>query len=409
MDRRKTILLYAALAAFSLAFVAAGNAITSRGAKLLSGQTADGIKTSVVRVVEIKDVKETTQPMGGDSYFTLTEIVYNAKALRGEREGEIITATQTYDTISSLVPTPVRAGDVVFVYAYPDGSVSTGSHLRLPTLIAAFAAFALLFVLFARFKGASSLFALLMSVLSVFFVFVPAVLSGRNVYFWALVICVYTVAITPFFVGGFNAKSVSAALGCLGGVAVAAALTAALNSLMRITGAADEDAMYVALILDKPIDLRAVVFAAILIGALGAALDVSMSIASAVSEMSDKSPDATASQLARSGMNVGRDIIGTQISTLVLAYIGGSLSVVLLLIAYQNTTLELMNLEIVIIELLQSLVGAFTILFVIPATALVSARLLAGGNPKPRKRARGDSQAPRRGSQSDTGEFYIGH
>lgn len=379
MKSRRNVILYAALTLASVIFIALGNAVTSRGAELFTAQTASVAQTDVAAVREITDIKQTTNQISDTATFTVTEISYEAEVLLGERRGKRLSVTQTYDNMSALTPTPVRVGDIYFIYTYADGSVATGNLIRLTMLLPAFAVFVLLFILFARLKGASSLFALLMSVLSIFLVFVPAILSGRNVYLWALVICVYTVAITPFFVGGFNRKSLAAALGCLGGVAVAAALTALLNSLMRITGAADEEAMYVALILENPIDLRAVTFAAILIGALGAALDVSMSIASAVSEMKQSSPDAPASQLARSGMSVGRDIIGTQISTLVLAYIGGSLSVVLLLIAYQNSVFELLNLELVIIELLQSLVGAFTILFVIPATALVSARLLSGG------------------------------
>ena len=379
MNKRRNFLLYCALTLASIAFIALGNLITSKGAKLFTGQTASVAETNVAVIREITDTKETTTQISDTAFFTVTEISYEAEVLFGERAGERLSATQTYDNMGSVVPAPVSVGDIYFLYTYADGSVLTGNLVRLTVLLPAFAVFALLFILFARFRGASSLFALLMSVLSIFLVFVPAILSGRSVYLWALIICVYTVAITPFFVGGFNRKSLSAALGCLGGVGVAAALTALLNSLMRITGAGDDESMYVALILENPIDLRAVTFAAILIGALGAALDVSMSIASAVAEMKLSSPDAGSSQLARSGMNVGRDIIGTQISTLVLAYIGGSLSVVLLLIAYQNSVFELLNLELVIIELLQSLVGAFTILFVIPATALVSARLLSGG------------------------------
>ncbi|MDO4566666.1 MAG: YibE/F family protein, partial [Oscillospiraceae bacterium] len=189
------------------------------------------------------------------------------------------------------------------------------------------------------------------------------------------------------------------------------------NSLMRITGAVDEDAMYVVLILSEPIDLKAVTFAAILIGALGAALDVSMSIASAVSEISEGEAGASRGQLAQSGLKVGRDIIGTQISTLVLAYIGGSLSAVLLLIAYQSSVFELLNLELVIIELLQSLVGAFTILFTIPATALVSAALLSREAKRPQNGERetaGEKRlyhAPRSVSRPERGEgeFKIGH
>lgn len=371
-------LAFVLLAIASAAFIIICNGVTTKGAVLFSAQTSEGISRNVVRVDEITGIDEKVTDLGGGTTFTTTVISYKGLILFGERFGDTISATQSYDTMTTRRPVPVEPGDVVFVYEAPpeQGGTFTGSFVRLTVLIPAFIVFLILLVVYARFKGVCSILALGFTIFSVFFVFVPAILSGRNIYFWSLMICAYSIVITPLFVGGFNKKSLSAALGCAGGVAVAAGLTAALDSLMKITGSVDDDSQMVEFILEEPIDLRAVVFASILIGALGAALDVSMSIASSVSETREMNPGIEKSELLSFGMNVGRDIIGTQISTLVLAYIGGSLSVVLLLIAYQSTLFDLLNIEMVVIELLQGLIGAFTILFTIPATALVSSLLL---------------------------------
>ncbi len=403
MREKRTIWYYAALLLASVLFIVVGNRISSQGARMFLGQTGAATERLVVRVERILDTQETRLEYGGQA-MTQTETRYTASVLAGARKGEQIEAVQVQDTMSGRRLTPVAPGDWVFVYLTPgtDATYYTGEFVRLRILLPVAVVFVLLLVVFARAKGLASVLALGLSVLAIFLVFIPAILSGRNVYFWAILICLYSIGITPFFIGGFNKKSAASALGCVGGVAVAGALTALLNGWMKITGAVDEDAMMVSFILEEPIDLRAITFAAILIGALGATIDVSMSIASAMYEMTELTPGVGMRRLTAYGMSVGRDIIGAQISTLVLAYIGGSLSVVLLLVAYQGSVFELLNLESVIIELLQALIGSFTILFTIPATAAVCGAMFGA------KAAAGQSRRRYSAKQAEQ-PFRIGH
>ena len=122
-----------------------------------------------------------------------------------------------------------------------------------------------------------------------------------------------------------------------------------------------------------PIDLKAIIFAAILIGALGAIMDVSMSISSSLWEVKEKSGATSFNTLFRSGMNIGRDVMGTMANTLILAYIGSSLSIVLLLSAYSTSLIYLLNREMIVVEILQALVGSFGILFAMPLTSFICA------------------------------------
>ena len=227
--------------------------------------------------------------------------------------------------------------------------------------------------MFAGIKGIATALALGFTIAAVFFVFVPAILSGFNIYLSTIFVCLFSMVITPLYVGGFNRKSVASMIGSISGVALAAVLSVFMNSLMKITGFASEEDMYVVALLGEPIDMRAIVFAATLIGALGSTLDVSMSIATSVWEVADGKRKTTFKELLLAGFHIGKDILGTQISTLILAYIGSSLSTVLLLFAYQSSMLDLLNLEVVIIQLLDMLIGASTILLTIPFTALISA------------------------------------
>ena len=123
---------------------------------------------------------------------------------------------------------------------------------------------------------------------------------------------------------------------------------------------------------DTVIDLRGVIFAAIVIGALGATMDVAMSIASSLDEILYHKPDIRDWELMRSGLNIGRDIMGTMANTLVLAYVGSSLHMILLLLAYNNDIGSIINRETIAVELLQSVAGSIGILLTVPSTAAVT-------------------------------------
>ena len=153
----------------------------------------------------------------------------------------------------------------------------------------------------------------------------------------------------------------------------AGVITVAANTVCQLTGLTTEDSMYLLFLnSEKPIDLRAIIFAAIILGAVGAIMDVSMSLSSSLAEMKEQAGNMSAAQITRSGMVVGRDIMGTMANTLILAYIGSSLSVTLLLAAYNSSTpLLLFNSEMILVELLQAVAGSLGILLTIPLTSLV--------------------------------------
>ncbi len=384
-------LWYVLLFVFAALFIVVGYKIASTDSIMFTGQTGARLNTHIVRVDLILDKTEDKTTFGGELEMVETKIKYSCTVLFGENKGESFIAYQSYDNLTSRLPTPVRQGDWIIVYQQEgmgDEYVS-GDIVRIRTVILVAAVFFLLLMIFGKLKGVATVVALGFSVLSIFLVFIPSILAGDNIYVSAIVICIYTIIITPFFIGGFNKKSVASALGSIGGVALAGVLSFALNSFMRITGAVDDETMAVAFIREPAIDLQAIVFAAMLIGALGACLDVSMSISASIYEMKELSQKDGFGELFSSGIKIGWDIMGTQISTLVLAYIGSSLSVVLLLVAYQNSLIEMLNREVVIIELLQSFIGCFTILFTIPMTAFISAAMFSrNGKHKKKRRIR---------------------
>jgi len=143
--------------------------------------------------------------------------------------------------------------------------------------------------------------------------------------------------------------------------------------MAKLTGFGDDESQMLMYIPQNvTFDFRGLLFAGILIGTMGATMDVGMSIASAMHEIKENSPNIKTSALFRAGMNVGRDAMATMSNTLILAYAGGSLHMMLLLMAYQTPFTHIINWDMIASEILRSLAGSIGIIFAIPITALAS-------------------------------------
>ena len=145
-----------------------------------------------------------------------------------------------------------------------------------------------------------------------------------------------------------------------------------MDNIIKLTGYVDENSVYLVYLNEEnPIDLKAIIFSSIIIGAIGAIMDVAVDISVALKEIADKVKDSSFHSIVKSGLTIGRDILGTMSTTLILAYIGSSLSVVLLLVAYNSSLTYLFNREMIVVEILQALVGSLGILFTIPLTSII--------------------------------------
>ena len=316
------------------------------------------------------------QIIEGVSYGSGTNITFAATLLTGENKGEMITALQNSDPYSPYQMRDVTAGDKILVTrnTAPESEIEwlMGEYVRSDMLILLGVVFCFLVILLGRMQGVNTILSLAFACLAVFVVFIPAVLSGKNIYFWSIATCTFIIVMTLVIVNGINKKSLCSGIGCFSGVIASGALTLLSNHFLQLTGMVDEESLYLKFLFeDRVIDLNAIIFAAIILGAVGAIMDVAMSLSSALSEIQTTNPELTSHELCKSGFNIGRDIMGTMANTLVLAYIGGSLSITLLLIAYSNSVLALVNREMIVVEILQALVGSFGILLTIPLTSLV--------------------------------------
>ena len=364
--------MYAIAVALCVVLLAVGYlAATDGGGSFYA--SADG---ALYLRAEVTEIVETASEHDDNGILLSQDTVFKARISDGDRKGETVTAYQNYSSYTPLNPRRVEVGDSIVV-AHFDGVDEWNfiDFVRSDAIIILTLLFALLLVLFGRKKGFKTVFSLALTVIAVIFVFIPAVLGGGNIYFWAIAVCVYIIVMTLIITSGLSPMSLAASMGCVGGVLVSLLLTLITDAFIHITGNADPHSIYL-LYIGGGLDLRALIYASIIIGSVGAVMDVAVDISASLKELAVKLKKPTMGELFRSGLNIGRDVIGTMSNTLVLAYIGGSMCS-LLLYFYNNwsNAFYLFNIEIIIVEMLKILVGSIGILLTLPLTALVSSWL----------------------------------
>jgi len=234
-------------------------------------------------------------------------------------------------------------------------------------------AFALLVVAFARWQGLRSLVGLGLALVLVVEFLVPAVLDGRPPLLVAMVGGLAITLLTTAFTHGLGLKTAAALLGLTAALLLTAVLALLAADLAQLTGLASELALTVALTAEARLSLGGLVVAGIVIGALGVLDDVAVSQASTVLALRRASPGFDARRLYRAAMGVGRDHLAATVNTLVLAYVGAALPV-LLVFANQGTALtEALNREPVAEAVVAALVGSLGLIAAVPlATGLAA-------------------------------------
>lgn len=356
---------------FSVIFLFAGYSTN----KINFTEQAD-IKSYKAKIISIE---EKTEEKLDYSYESLSSHVIRFKAeIENNELGEDIAEGYQYiDEIVAVNPKEVEAGDKIIVSMLDsrkgDSMVWTFiEYDRSNVLMFLLVSFFVLVVVFGRKKGVNTIISLMLTCLSVFMVFVPAILNGKNIYLSSITVSVFIVFMNLLLISGANQKTLCAIVGNLGGLFVAGLLAYVISNILNLTGLIDDDSMFL-LMLDKPLELKAILWSSIVIGSLGAVMDVSMSIASAMNELAENMCERSFKSMLKSGINIGQDTIGTMTNTLVLAYVGSSLSMVLLLVINYKDPILLFNLEMIVFEIIQAIIGSLGILFTIPITSVFAA------------------------------------
>ncbi len=367
MKGKKNTIIYIVTIALSLLYVFLANKLILKEDSFFNED-----ETSRVFISKVVSVGKTVSSEYGDVVTS-----FKAKILKGEHKGEIVDAVQMLDSYMSVNYKKLEGNDRIYLYKHEDGGQITwyaDQYDRISGLSVLMIVFVAFILLFGRKKGVNTLVALLFTCMAIFMIYVPAILKGHNIYLWSIITCVFIGINTLLIVQGTTKKSFVAIIGTLSGTTVSGVLTILMSKVLSLTGMLEEESLYLHYLNENdPINLKAIIFGSIIVGAIGAIMDVAIDIASSLNEVVNALEVPTKERVIKSGFEIGRDIIGTMSNTLVLAYIGSSLSCTLLTIVYSGTLTYLLNREVIVVELLQALVGSLGIFATIPLTTYVSA------------------------------------
>ena len=297
------------------------------------------------------------------------------KLLSGKFKGEsvelenILTGNPYYDI-------KLKKGTKVILHAEDNGNgieYSIEDIKRVDAIIWLSLLFCILLVYVGKKKGIYSLVSIILTVFLITQCLCPLILFGLNPVFATILICMLSTAVTMYLVGGLNAKSTSATVGAVLSLLFAVFLAWLTMKIAHLTGFSGENTIF--LFSSYPqLDFIGLAISMTVIAALGAVMDVAMSISSTINEIYQTDSDKKVHELFVSGMNVGRDIIGTMANTLILVYLGGSISLILLI---GNIDLyKFINLNQVVTEISSALIGSIAIIICVPFTALVASCLI---------------------------------
>lgn len=309
--------------------------------------------------------------------------------LRGTRDMtvEILTGRYAGDLagvrnyFSAMYNVDVAEGDTLSVRIDTTGpgeyEVNVYNYDRIPACIAVLAVFALALIGIGGWQGLRALLGLVFTFVTIVYLLLPLALKGWAVVPMTVVIVGVTSAVSYYLLGGWQPKFVGAALGCFCGVAAAALLGQLAIDLVHISAYQMDEAEGLLLArADTGLELGGLLLSGILISAEGAVMDTAMSVSSAMSELKDKRPDIGPLELFRSGMRIGRDATGTMANTLVLAFAGSSLNMMILIASYHVSFIQLMNTDFVAVELVRGVAGSMGIILTVPCVAAICTWLL---------------------------------
>ena len=330
-------------------------------------------KAKVLEIIEIEEVGEDN--FNGQIQHVEVEI------LSGKHKGQRfhvengLSENVAYNIL-------VEKGDKVVVVIEEDGmsgeievfisDYSRGDYLLYLTLI-----FAALILLVGRAKGIRALISLTLTMGSIVYILLPSILKGADPIPISIAISIGVTIVTIFLVGGVNSKSISAIIGTSIGVIIAGIISYIIGSKINLTGLSAEEATMLMFIPQEiSFNFRNLLFSGIILGALGAVMDVGMSVSSSIDEIYKANNELTTKQLFDSGMNVGKDVMGTMTNTLILAYAGTSIPLLLLFMAYETSIIKIMNMDIIATEIVRSLSGSIGLILTIPITAIIASTLI---------------------------------
>ena len=300
------------------------------------------------------------------------------KILTGEYKGE---TAEVINYFSSLYNVRVNQGDKVSIRIDENEKgyqVSVYNYYRVPQIIGAVVIFLLLLIVIGGKKGAKSAVGLIFTMVCIIGILLPLTLKGYSPLLVTIMLILICNLVTFFLIDGVQIKTVVAAVGSMCGVLAGAGFAVLAQHFMSVTTYQMDEAESLLLITSTTdLNMKNLFLCGILIACMGAVMDVSMSIASSIAELHTVNPQLTRWELFRSGMNIGKDAMGTMSNTLILAFAGNSLNMMVMIYSYGIGFQQLMNTDFIAIEIIRSIAGSIGIICTVPFVALIASTVFA--------------------------------
>lgn len=248
-------------------------------------------------------------------------------------------------------------------------------YYRQNYIWALFSLFFLVIILVGGFKGVRTIISLLIIVGFIAYLLIPSIVKGINPLLSAVIVSILATGITMVLVAGRNSKSLAATIGTGVGVAFSGIIATFVINTAPLSGLAGTEAMILWGNQLFEINFKGLLAAGMIVSCLGAVMDTAISIASSIYEIKQANPNYSFKQFYASGMNVGKDVIGTMTNTLVLAYTGMALPL-LLLISHESNPVKYLNLELVVSEVTAAIAGSVGLVIAVPVTAVIMSYLI---------------------------------
>ena len=311
------------------------------------------------------------------------EQLCDVEILQGKFKGETVTGSNRLS--GSLEQDKIFAvGDKILVtldYTGDEIRVATlVDHYRINYEILLVGVFMIFLVGFSGIVGIKAILSFIFTILAMWKLLIPLFLMGYNPILIGMVTTIILVCLIIGLVYGIDRRYLAGIIGALAGSIVTCFMALFFVSRFKIHGAVMSYSEMLLYSGYENLNLTEIFIASIFIASSGAVMDVAVDITSAVAEVVEKKPDITRSEAIKSGINVGRSIMGTMMTTLLLAYSGGYIGLLMVFMAQGTPIINILNLKYVSSEILHTLVGSFGLITVAPFTAIASGILLAERN-----------------------------
>ena len=335
------------------------------------------------KVVGIPNEEISVDEIADNAYTGNQELDVIIKS--GRYKGQSMTA---YNYFGAYYGVPVEVGDgvTVTIKTHADGTTyaSVYEFNRIPILTVFLLLFFLVVVIIGRMTGLKSMVGLDLTFVCLFVILIPLLLKGAPTILTTFITCAFIALVSFTILGGIHRKTISAFLGTIAGMLLAMVFALIVQRFAKIDGLRLEDSEPLIQLkyVGSVIKIRGLLVAGIIISALGAVMDVAMSISSSLEEVHAANPTLTRHDLFRSGMNIGRDMVGTMTNTLILAFLGSEFTLMIFLYARELTFYHMFSTAFITLETISGISASIGMVLATLLTALISSALIKRSKPE---------------------------